>query len=41
MILDGGKCPGGIASTVVDVTGSTPRILRDGPLTYEQIQSVL
>ena len=41
MILDGGKCPGGTASTVVDVTGSTPRILRDGPLTYEQIQSVL
>jgi L-threonylcarbamoyladenylate synthase len=41
LILDGGKCPGGIASTVVDVTGSSPRILRDGPLTYEQIQSVL
>jgi len=41
MILDGGRCPGGTASTVVDVTGPVPRILRPGPLTYEQIQSVL
>ncbi len=41
MILDGGRCPGGAASTIVDATGSLPRILRVGPLTYEQIQSVL
>ncbi len=41
MILDGGRCPGGTASTVVDVTGPAPRILRAGPLTCEQIQSVL
>lgn len=41
MILDGGRCSGGVASTVVDVTGAVPRILRSGPLTYEQIQSVL
>mgnify|MGYP003763162327 FL=1 len=41
MILDGGRCPGGTASTVVDVTGPVPRLLRSGPLTYEQIQSVL
>lgn len=41
MILDGGPCPGGTASTVVDVTGPAPRILRSGPLTYEEIQSVL
>jgi len=27
LILDGGKCTGGIESTVVDVTGEVPRIL--------------
>lgn len=30
--LDGGASPGGIASTILDVTGATPRILREGPI---------
>ena len=30
--LDAGTSPGGVASTIVDVTASTPRILRDGPI---------
>lgn len=40
LILDGGKCTGGIESTVVDVTGEYPRILRAGLITREMIASV-
>lgn len=35
--LDGGPSRGGTASTIVDVTGSTPRVLREGPVTLEQL----
>ena len=40
LILDGGKCSGGIESTVLDVTGEIPRILRAGLITKEDIESV-
>jgi len=40
LILDGGETPGGISSTVVDVTGPEPVILRAGPVTLEQINSI-
>jgi len=30
LIIDGGRCPGGIESTVVDVTGDVPVVLRRG-----------
>lgn len=40
LILDGGKCSGGIESTVLDVTGAVPRILRPGLITREMIESV-
>jgi tRNA A37 threonylcarbamoyladenosine synthetase subunit TsaC/SUA5/YrdC len=30
--LDAGTSPGGVASTILDVTAPTPRILRDGPV---------
>jgi tRNA threonylcarbamoyl adenosine modification protein (Sua5/YciO/YrdC/YwlC family) len=30
--LDAGTSPGGMASTILDVTAATPRILRDGPI---------
>ncbi len=40
LILDGGKCSGGIESTVLDVTGDCPRILRAGLITKEMIESV-
>lgn len=40
MILDGGKCIGGIESTVLDCTGEVPRILRAGLITKEMIESV-
>jgi len=32
LVLDSGKTPGGAASTIVDVTGAVPVILREGPL---------
>ena len=37
LILDGGKTPGGMPSTLVDCTGSKPIILRDGPINLEEI----
>ncbi|MDY6367281.1 MAG: L-threonylcarbamoyladenylate synthase [Clostridia bacterium] len=40
LILDGGKCSGGIESTVLDVTTATPRILRAGLITKEMIENV-
>lgn len=41
LILDGGKCPGGVPSTVIDCSGTEPIILRTGPVTSEQIFKVL
>lgn len=41
MILDGGKCSGGIESTVLDCTEKVPRILRAGLVTKEMIESVV
>ncbi|MBR2841998.1 MAG: threonylcarbamoyl-AMP synthase [Parasporobacterium sp.] len=37
MVIDGGTCPVGVASTVVDMTGETPVILREGVITAEMI----
>ena len=37
MILDGGRCPVGISSTVVDLTGESPVILREGSITKTMI----
>ena len=41
LILDGGKCSGGIESTVLDVTTETPIILRSGLITQQMIKSVV
>jgi len=41
LILDGGACEGGIESTVCDVTGEIPVILRPGLVTREQIAAVV
>lgn len=40
LILDGGECVGGIESTVCDVTGDIPVILRQGLITREMIARV-
>lgn len=39
-ILDGGPCPVGIESTIIDCTSATPRILRPGAITIEDINGV-
>jgi L-threonylcarbamoyladenylate synthase len=41
LIIDGGKTPGGVPSTVVDCTGTEPRILRAGPILENEIRAVL
>jgi L-threonylcarbamoyladenylate synthase len=40
MIIDGGRCPGGIESTIVDLSGQTPLILRQGAIPLEEIEQV-
>jgi L-threonylcarbamoyladenylate synthase len=41
LILDGGKTPGGVPSTLVDCTASEIKVLREGPITLEQILSAI
>lgn len=41
LILEGGPCPGGLESTVVDLTTSPPRLLRPGLVTPAQIEEVV
>jgi L-threonylcarbamoyladenylate synthase len=40
MIIDGGRCPGGTESTIIDLTGERPRILRKGPISLEELKEV-
>lgn len=40
LILDGGKCSGGIESTVLDCTGEVPCVLRSGLVTRDMIAAV-
>jgi len=39
LILDGGRCPGGIPSTVLDLTTDPPSVLRAGAIAEEEIRS--
>lgn len=41
MILDGGDCRYGIESTIVDMTGEIPVILRPGYITKEMLEQVI
>jgi len=40
MVLDDGPCPVGLESTVIDLTGSRPAILRHGGVPAEDIEAV-
>ena len=40
LILDGGKAPGSVASTVLDCTGEQPAVLREGPIPWKQIKLI-
>jgi L-threonylcarbamoyladenylate synthase len=39
--LDGGRCPGDVASTIVDVTGPVPRLLRKGAISVGRLRNVV
>jgi L-threonylcarbamoyladenylate synthase len=41
LIVDGGPAPGGRPSTIVDIAGPTPRILREGAIPAARIAAVL
>ncbi|MCB5167321.1 threonylcarbamoyl-AMP synthase [Streptomyces bambusae] len=41
LVLDGGACQVGVESTIVDVTGDVPAILRPGGVTREDLEAVL
>lgn len=41
LIIDGGPCAAGIESTVLDLSGEAPRILRPGSITGGQLSEVL
>jgi L-threonylcarbamoyladenylate synthase len=41
VILDGGPCPIGIESTVLDLSGAAPRLLRPGGVTREALEAEL
>ena len=40
LVIDGGRCPGGRESTIVDVTGETPVVLREGAISSEELKRV-
>lgn len=37
LIIDGGPSPGGLASTIVDLTEARPRLLREGPVPFARV----
>jgi L-threonylcarbamoyladenylate synthase len=41
LLLDGGECSVGLESTILDMTGDVPVLLRPGAVTVERIESLL
>ncbi|HEX8227683.1 MAG TPA: L-threonylcarbamoyladenylate synthase [Chloroflexia bacterium] len=41
LIVDGGRSPGGVPSSIVDCTLPVPRLLREGAIAEEEIRAVL
>jgi L-threonylcarbamoyladenylate synthase len=41
LLLDGGPCTVGVESTIVDLSGDTPAVLRPGGLAVEEVERVL
>ena len=40
LVIDGGRCPGGKESTIIDVTGEVPFILREGAIPKEALEEI-
>jgi L-threonylcarbamoyladenylate synthase len=41
MVIDGGRCPGGVESTVIDLSGEKPVIRRLGAISLEKLNKIL
>jgi L-threonylcarbamoyladenylate synthase len=41
LLVDGGPAPGGLPSTIVDLSGESPRLLREGRIPRERIEALL
>jgi len=41
LLLDAGQTPGGAPSTIVDVTGSEPRLVRPGAIAWDDVQACM
>lgn len=41
LIIDSGPAPGGRPSTVIDLSGETPKVLREGAIPAERIEALL
>jgi L-threonylcarbamoyladenylate synthase len=41
LIIDGSTAKGGMPSTVVDTTGSNPRLIREGAIAWSEIQATI
>jgi L-threonylcarbamoyladenylate synthase len=41
LILDGGPCPVGVESTIISFLGESPRLLRAGGVSLEEIESII
>jgi L-threonylcarbamoyladenylate synthase len=41
LILDAGPCPGGLPSTIVDVTNSSPRLVRAGAIPPAELAEIM
>lgn len=41
LLLDGGPCPGGLPSTIVDVRGIPPRLVREGRVPFVAVERAL
>jgi len=41
LIVDGGKTPGALPSTVVDITSEEPRVIREGAIALSQLEKYL
>ena len=40
-VIDGGACPVGVESTIIDLSGEHPRLLRPGMIMFSQIEELL
>ena len=41
LVLDGGPCPGGLPSTIVDVRETPPRLVREGRVSFAEVERVV